>query len=561
MARGGTRVTAAIHYESDAYQINPSQPMGRHFAGNGFLSAFARFSSSEQIIGAVRNRQLGQEFCETVLRFNPKAQPKYVLNAQASPLATIGCLYTPALIFSHQAWLRELYGPRSWSLCGVNHTLSTLTSMDAVTDLLTAPIHPWDAIVCTSNASRNVIQRLMERQAEYLSRRLGATRFETPQLPVIPLGVDCEAQRLHAGARDKARAALGLEAGDIVVLFLGRLSYHGKAHPAPMYMALERLASRHRLTLIECGWIANEGIANALVEARAKLCPSVRSIVLDGRKADQRELAWGAADIFCSLSDNVQETFGLTPIEAMATGLPVVVTDWDGYKDTVRNGVDGFAVPTMAAPAGVGASLAMRHALGLDTYDVYVSQAVTGVAVDVDAVVKAFDALASDPDLRRRMGEAGAARAREAFDWKVIVRAYENLWDDLARLRREGGPSSPLTSDYALKFWPARPDPFELFASFPSDRLSAQHQVRRAPGISTENVQALLALKVSLLDASTEISKDFLVTLWGELGDDWQDVGAILAKMRASVANPLTVRGLMWLAKFDTVHIRKPESA
>ena len=38
-------------------------------------------------------------------------------------------------------------------------------------------------------------------------------------------------------------------------------------------------------------------------------------------------------DIFVSLSDNIQETFGLTPLEGMASGLPVVATDWNGYRD------------------------------------------------------------------------------------------------------------------------------------------------------------------------------------------------------------------------------------
>ena len=47
-----------------------------------------------------------------------------------------------------------------------------------------------------------------------------------------------------------------------------------------------------------------------------------------------------------SLSDNFQETFGLTPLEGMASGLPVIVSDWNGYKSTVRNNIDGFKIPT-----------------------------------------------------------------------------------------------------------------------------------------------------------------------------------------------------------------------
>jgi alpha-maltose-1-phosphate synthase len=41
--------------------------------------------------------------------------------------------------------------------------------------------------------------------------------------------------------------------------------------------------------------------------------------------------------------------------------------------------------------------------------------------VDIDATAAAFERLASDPDLRRRMGANGMTRAREVFDWKVIV--------------------------------------------------------------------------------------------------------------------------------------------
>ena len=142
---------------------------------------------------------------------------------------------------------------------------------------------------------------------------------------------------------------------------------------------------------------ANDQIVQAFADARAKLCPSVRSIILDGREPDLRTRAWVSADVFCSLSDNIPETFGLTTIEAMAAGLPVVVTDWDGYKDTVRDGIDGFAVPTMTPPPGAGQRFAIRHALELDSYDSYIGQASTAVVVDIDATTTAFERLASDP--------------------------------------------------------------------------------------------------------------------------------------------------------------------
>ena len=56
---------------------------------------------------------------------------------------------------------------------------------------------------------------------------------------------------------------------------------------------------------------------------------------MDGRVPGVSQTAYAAADIFVSLSDNIQETFGLTPVEAMAAGLPVVASDWDGYRETI----------------------------------------------------------------------------------------------------------------------------------------------------------------------------------------------------------------------------------
>ena len=80
-------------------------------------------------------------------------------------------------------------------------------------------------------------------------------------------------------------------------------------------------------------------------EAR-HFCPSVRLVVVDGADFRRYRYAWAAADIFTSLSDNFQETFGITPIEAMSAGLPSVVSDWNGYREGVRDGVDGFRNPT-----------------------------------------------------------------------------------------------------------------------------------------------------------------------------------------------------------------------
>ena len=52
-----------------------------------------------------------------------------------------------------------------------------------------------------------------------------------------------------------------------------------------------------------------------------------------------------AADIYVSLSDNLQETFGISIIEAMAAGLPVIASDINGYSELISHNETGCRIP------------------------------------------------------------------------------------------------------------------------------------------------------------------------------------------------------------------------
>jgi alpha-maltose-1-phosphate synthase len=144
--------------------------------------------------------------------------------------------------------------------------------------------------------------------------------------------------------------------------------------------------------------------------------------------------------MFTLLVDNVQESFGLAPVEAMAAGLPVVATDWDGFRDTVRHGVDGMLVPTLMAAPGEAPDVALRHATTNINSGAYLSLTARRTAVDIGAAADAFRARAADPALRRRMSEAGQARVRDVFDWSAVTLGSRLLAS--ASWCRSAGPGS-----------------------------------------------------------------------------------------------------------------------
>ena len=476
-------MTAAIYYHPEAYTTSGPKLMGRNAAGESFLRGFLKHSKATEFWAQVQKPEHGQHFAQTAKAQGRAEMVKMVDKSTLSALKDIGTVYYPGPGIGEHAFQRALAGGlgtalknphTAWSLCGITHTTSSATAMDALAELITAPVQPWDAVICTSTAVKDNVQRLLQAQVNYLQDRLGISKLMLPMLPVIPLGIHTQDFEFTDAQKAKAREELGVDHNTLLVLYVGRLSFHAKAHPLAMYQALEKAAaavadSGQKIVLVECGWHANDFIENAYKDAARQACPNVQVITLDGRLASARETAWAGADVFCSLSDNIQETFGIVPIEAMAAGLPVVVSDWDGYKDTVRHGVDGFRIPTCMPQAGLANDLALRHALEIDTYDMYCGHTCSLISVDIEATAQAFIQLFESAQLRQRMGQAGKQRAQQIYDWSAIIAQYEALWQEQKQLRLAAQTADQVT--VLPHAWPARMESFFAFESYPTQTL------------------------------------------------------------------------------------------
>ena len=544
--------------------------MGRQSAGASFVKGFIEHGGTDRLVALTDSRAHFEDFRALAKMLDREGRE--VVHAQPLDrriLRSVGTVFLPGPGLEREAWNRRLGSERDYSLCGVTHTVATDRVVRALGAYLFAPTQPWDALVCTSTAVRDAVERIQGQHIDYLERRTGG-RFRSPvRLPVIPLGVDCDSYRPGTGdgtqdvdsrQRRELRDRLGIAADDFVVLFVGRLSFHGKAHPTPMYMAMERAARqvRDRTThLLLAGQFSNDGIAREFREGAAQFCGSAPTHFLDGSEGPQGPTilsAMQAADIFVSLSDNIQETFGLTPVEAMAAGLPCVVSDWNGYKDTVVDGETGFLIPTVTVPPGAGIDIADRYAAGLDSYDRMIGIASLATAVDVDACAEAIARLANNRELRARQGAAGNARARRLYDWRVVVAAYHNLWAELAELRTvDAGVAlrDRATQSAHVDY----PDPFSIYRSYSTTLLRADTIVAAK---SVDHARDLARLREGELHTFAEyafLPHDTADALMERLVASGPMRAADLAADFPGTGRNL-VRTLLWLKKFDLVVFR-----
>lgn len=549
---------ATVYYAGDGYSTAGPKLMGRQAAGQGFLKGYVQaVQAQQQTASAWVTNPSPDAASQARLGFQQaglKAELEVLNSKNLAALQQSGCLYVPQPGLADLAAQRIRVGERLFSLCGITHTTASHAVMSTLAQLPFTALRSWDAVICTSQAVRQSVDHILGQQFEFLKWKLGATRFELPQLPVIPLGVHVKDYEFSESQKLAARQQLGLGENDIAVLFVGRLSFHAKAHPHPMLVALQNVAKRstQKIHLIQAGWFANEPIEAAFKQAAHALAPDVTHIFLDGRDSAQRACAWASADIFCSLADNIQETFGLTPIEAMAASLPVLVSDWDGYKDTVRHGVDGFRVPTCMPDAGDGLELASLYERGLINYDMYCGFACEFVAVDIQKTTEYFETLISNKELRLKMGQAAHERAVACYDWRVVLDAYQSLWASL-RDRRVAmndmdGTTNPLTAAVD------RPDPFEFFSGYASQTLTDQTVLHLNQRVDEATYQQTVSLSVHSYAVQMLPTWRQVEQIQHQFSTSDVTLGSLLRTVEKSQA-PRVRRYLLWMMKVGWMSI------
>lgn len=532
--------------------------MGRHAAGAGFLDGLLAAPELGRIVCCADGAELAVPFGQAavavgrpdIARWTPVFRPDLI--AAQTPTLVI-----PDPNIAMHAWRRRRFVQRGYSIVGVTHTTAMQPVMDMIAGLLDAPVQGWDALVCTSAAVRSMVDRLLDERAAYLQDRFGATRIPRPRLPVIPLGVHPRVHARDARKRAEWRAKLGIGAADVTFLYVGRLDALGKTNPLPLLLALAEATREPGLPtahLVLAGWFARAGEEAQLRAAAKAACPGVRLHILDGRLPEVKAGIWSAADVFTLLIDNVQETFGLAPVEAMAAGLPVVVTDWDGFKDTVRDGIDGFRIPTALPRPPLGLDLALGYDAGQTSYDAYVGGASQFTAIDGPAAAAACRRLLVDPDLRARMGAAGVARVAEVFDWSVVLRQWRTLWDELDAIRRSDEPEqAPRRVD--AEPVPSRPDPFNVFAAWPTVAFDAETPVAFVGPEDPAAWRARLGLPLAAVLPDPLPSTDEALAMLAALSRARVLTAGEAAAAAGTGRTARLVRGLAWLAKLGLVRI------
>lgn len=290
--------------------------------------------------------------------------------------------------------LRKIFKSHRFDLihiqCPLEPTLPLAALMAAMR--ITIPVVGTFHMTAKISLPYEIFGKVLQRYAKRLDARIAvsesARRFANRYFPgkyhVIPNGVDT--------SRFKPKSpGAGQESNQYTrFLYVGRFDIR-KQIPLLIDAFKRTYDRRNGCTLVLVG----RGITRPYSQIKAGKLRGKAIKFAGSVSAQDLPEYYQNSDIFCCISSG-SESFGIVLLEAMSSGLPLICSDLDGYKEIVEDGVQGIIVP---------------HG-------------------KVEEVTKAMLKLVDNPDLRKKMGEKGRARALE-YDWRKIAERTVKLYETL----------------------------------------------------------------------------------------------------------------------------------
>ncbi len=412
--------------------------MGRPVVNEEFLKALLLYGSYDEyhfFCPDINSMEIFKNRLQDIIP-DPKCLPRVNVSLQIALSETLKekefhifhmgdfTRYMPSMI-----WMRNKFSVKPFPITGTTHSLDDISMNVDYLRLMFSGIKKFDRIICTSKTAQNTIKK----RFQYLKIRLSSISKSNflddliPYTSLIPLGIGEDF--FEEVDRNYAKDFLNIPKDKVVMLSVGRYSLRSKADWSPL---LETLSYRLNHEMLDNFLFI---IAGGATEEEIKLMESMLSIfklrdyviLFPNFKPEVKRILYAASDIFISIVDNFQETFGLNILEAMASGLPIIASDFNGYRDHIEDGRNGFLIPTYFTgeiPEFLEENFPI---LNPSIRRLYMSQLISH---NMEYLWGKIKLLMENQGLRAEMGKESKRIARR-YGWKEIIKRYEDLWKEL----------------------------------------------------------------------------------------------------------------------------------
>ena len=277
----------------------------------------------------------------------------------------------------------NLYGRIAAKMAGIPVVISTLRNIEEYMqrgDSLSRTVCHFERVTARWVSKYIAVSEAVRQEA--------IKRLHLPPTKIVTIlnAIDLTPYSRKSTDRATVRTEMGIRPDDIVVSSVGRL------HPQKNYPFFLKTAEMIRAKFPSVRFvIIGDGKERPALESMIADLGLQDAVLLPGFRPDIPHILQ-AFDIF--VLPSLYEGLSRALMEAMAAGLPCVVTDVGGDAEAVVQGKTGFVLP----------------------------------AGDEEGFTSSLETLLRNPDLRRSMGSAARERAHKLFDAKRMANQYKDLY-------------------------------------------------------------------------------------------------------------------------------------
>lgn len=432
--------------------------LGINIANDRFIQSLIRYSTFDELHFFFLERNFEHRFREAyadaisnfdgVLQFFGRNDLPFALKNNDYTVFH----FSDQLVHAHDfSYIRNRYG--DVPITAFIHSLSYSSSLASYGRFHLGGFSSCDAILCSSTPGKEVLEyQLLE------TARKQGIECTSIQRIVVPLGMDDIAISV---AKNKVRAKLKIPKDARVALCMGRFSDYDKMDLVPLLQAMRMMPQN--AILILAGNVQNEDYFAMLKLWIQALRIQDRVLLYQSPSEGLKKGLFRAADFFVSVADNPQETFGLSLLEAMSAGLPLLVSDYNGYKELCSSDV-GVRIPT----SWVSTPKMSELSPVLDAGRLH-RQLAQSLALDNARLRKELLSLFTDQKRCVRLGKAARERFLALYHSPVVIAQLEDIWDTL---KREYVPTKITENIMEMNY-------FAAFSNYPTRWLKKSSSLRK----------------------------------------------------------------------------------
>lgn len=464
------------------------------------------------------------------------------------------CVYFSYLSFQKFAYkVRQKYPEIDTIFLGHIHATHGIDMQEDFVHNIIFPLEKEDAIICSSNQVKEFFVKKHRIISDSIYSLTGERiRFQA-NLPVVPFGVDVN--KYKSRNKHEMRMELDLPQDALLILWMGRFSIRSKADLFPLLYAFnkmkEDIGGSSAVKLLIAG-ADQEGYASELVR-QGETLDLLDDVIFRFNISDlSQRMLYSASDIFVTIADYLGESFGLTVIEAMASGLPVVASDWNGYRDAIINGKNGFLIDTYWSDCVD--DIIDAYTKNDNLYPLRLSQS---MAADVNQLHEKLMLLLADKDLRTQMSKNAVHHVCDHYSIANIAKKVFNLIDEsyVLRLRRKSRKSAKTPINIKKLQDLFTRDYFKEYAHYPSCVLAKDQQITFTK-FGLEIVSDLNTFR----NLTPSLFSEFLNTLAikdlieNGLQGSVEEVSRFMQENYSLEANE-AMRHILWMCKYGIIQI------